>query len=323
MNKLVLVGTIPDDAKASFREIFNGQLEVEDVATPDEAVLIKDAVYLVLRGVKFPKEKIEALSDSVKYITRWGVGYDSVDIEAAGKRGITVTICTGGNAQPVAELAMTLMLASLRKLPQLIDRAKEGSDKKNDITDDSYLLQGKTVGLLGIGNIGSKVAKMVQGFGATVQYFDAFRWSEEREKEANITYVDVDTLLRTSDILSIHVPLLPSTEGMLNKEAFAKMKPTAIVVNTARGPIINTEALLEAVNSGQIRGAALDTIDGEPLAPDHEVFQNPRIILTPHAGGNTCDNTPNMVNIVTETINSAENGTGPAPRYIVNSQYLA
>ena len=129
-------------------------------------------------------------------------------------------------------------------------------------------------------------------------------------------------MLRTSDIVSIHVPLLDSTKDLINKDAFAKMKNSAILINTARGPIVNTDDLLEAIETGEIAAAGLDTVSGEPLPPDHPIFRNERIILTPHAGGNTCDNTENMVNIVVDSIMSMENGTGPAKKFIVNSQYL-
>lgn len=322
MNKVVLVGTIPKEGKDSFYKHFEGKLEVVEAANADAAAAITDATYLVVRGTKFPTDKVEALPDNVKMLARWGVGYDSVDIEAAGKKGITVTICTGGNAEPVAELTVLLMLATYRKLPQLLDEAKTGRREIEALISQSYLLQDKTVGLLGIGNIGSKVAKMVQGFGAKVQYYDAFRWDETREKEANVKYVDMDTLLSTSDIISIHVPLLESTEGIINKEAFAKMKNSAILINTARGPIVNTGDLLDAVNSGEIAAAAMDTVAGEPLPADHPIFKCDKILLTPHAGGNTNDNTENMVRIIVDCISEMENGTGPAKRFVVNSQYL-
>ena len=322
MNKVVLVGNIPQEGKLSFYEHFKGRLNVAEAANADEAAAITDATYLVVRGAKYSETEINRLPASVKMLTRWGVGYDSVDIEAAGKKGITVTICTGGNAEPVAELTVLLMLAAYRKLPQLLERARAGRKDKEDLISQSFLLQDKTVGLLGVGNIGSRVARMAQGVGAAVQYYDVFRWDETRERAANITYVDMDTLLRTSDIVSVHVPLLESTKGIINKETFAKMKNSAILINTARGPIVNTEDLMTAIREGEIAAAGLDTIDGEPLPADHPIFQCDRILLTPHAGGNTSDNTENMVRIVVKSIFDMENGTGPDQKFIVNSQYL-
>lgn len=322
MNTVVLVGNIPKEGKESFARRFQGKLNVVEAATAADAAAVSDATYLVVRGPKYPAEEIARLPQGVKMLSRWGVGYDSVDVEAAGKRGIAVSICTGGNAEPVAELTVLLMLATYRRLPQLLERAKEGRKDKEDLIEQSLLLQGKTVGLLGMGNIGSKVARMVQGFGSQVQYYDVFRMDEAREQAMGVTYVDLDTLLRTSDIVSVHVPLLPSTEGMIGAESFAKMKKSAILINTARGPIVNTDALLHAVDSGEIFAAAMDTVSGEPLPPDHPIFRSDRIILTPHAGGNTSDNIENMVEIIADCILTMEGGTTPAKKFIVNSQYL-
>lgn len=322
MNTVVLVGNIPKEGKESFARRFQGKLNVVEAATAAEAAAVSDATYLVVRGPKYPAEEIARLPKSVKMLSRWGVGYDSVDVEAAGKRGIAVSICTGGNAEPVAELTVLLMLATYRRLPQLLERAKEGRKDKEDLIEQSLLLQGKTVGLLGMGNIGSKVARMVQGFGSQVQYYDVFRMDEAREQAMGVTYVDLDTLLRTSDIVSVHVPLLPSTEGMIGAKSFAKMKKSAILINTARGPIVNTDDLLHALESGEIFAAAMDTVSGEPLPPDHPIFRSERIILTPHAGGNTSDNIENMVEIIADCILTMESGTTPAKKFIVNSQYL-
>lgn len=322
MNTVVLVGNIPKEGKESFARRFQGKLKVLEAANATEAVAVPGVTYLVVRGSKYPATEIARLPESVKMISRWGVGYDSVDVEAAGKRGIAVSICTGGNSEPVAELAVLLMLATLRRLPQLLERAKKGRKDKEDLIEQSYLLQGKTVGLLGMGNIGSKVARMVQGFGSQVQYYDVLRMDKERERAMNVAYVDFDTLLYTSDIISVHVPLLPSTQGMIGAESIAKMKKSAILINTARGPLVDTDALLKAVNSGEIFAAALDTVTGEPLPPNHPIFHNDRIILTPHAGGNTVDNIENMVEIIANCILTMESGMMPAKKFIVNSQYL-
>lgn len=322
MNTVVLVGNIPQEGKDALRRQFANKLKVVEASNAEEAAAVQEAKYLVVRGTKYPAEEIAKLPGGVRMLTRWGVGYDSVDIEAAGKRGITVTICTGGNAEPVAELTLLLMLAACRRLPQLLDRAREGRKDKEDLISQSLLLENKTVGLLGMGNIGSKVAKMVQSFGAKVQYYDAFRLDEARERQANVSYVSLDTLFLTSDIVSLHLPLLESTRGMIDRSAFDKMKNSAILINTARGPIVDTDALMEAVQSGTIAGAALDTVSGEPLPADHPIFQNDRIILTPHAGGNTSDNTENMARIIANCILDVEQGADLGQKYIVNSQYL-
>ena len=322
MNKVVLVGTIPAEGKQLFHQKLDGILEVVEAKDAAEAIRYSDATYLVVRGTKCPAEVIDQLPDSVKMLSRWGVGYDSVDIEEAGKRGIIVTICTGGNAEPVAELAILLMLASYRKLPDLLTRAKEGRKDKEDLIAKSFLLQNKVIGLWGIGNIGSRVARMAHSFGATVQYNDAFRLDPQKEQEMDVTYVDLDTLFSTSDIISIHVPLLDSTEGAVNKDMFKKMKKNAVLINTARGAIVNTEDLIQAIETQEIAGAALDTVNGEPLPANHPIFSYDQILLTPHAGGNTSDNTSNMVDLIVQCILDMEHNSSPAAKYVVNQQYL-
>ena len=322
MSKVVLVGTIPAEGKQLFHEKLDAVLEVVEVENISDVFSISDATYLVVRGAKCPAEVINQFPDSVKMVSRWGVGYDSVDIEEAGKRGIFVTICTGGNAEPVAELAILLMLATYRKLPQLLDRAKEGRKDKEDIIAKSFLLQNKVIGLWGIGNIGSKVARMARSFGAKVQYNDAFRLDPQKEIEMDVTYVDLNTLFSTSDIISIHVPLLDSTEGVINRNVFKKMKSNAILINTARGAIVNTDDLINAIERKEIAGAALDTVNGEPLPANHPIFSHEQILLTPHAGGNTADNTGNMVDLIVQCIMDMEHNVIPAQKYVVNQQYL-
>ena len=322
MSKIALVGKLTADAKRLFYEKGNNRYDILEITSSEEIPKIKDAEYIVVRGIPFMQPEISLLSNNTKLIHRWGVGYDSVDIKAAGEKGITVAVSTGGNAQPVAELTVLLMLASYRCLPDLLDRAKAGSKDKEDIIAKSYLLQGKRVGLVGFGNIGSKVCKMVQAFGAEVQYYDKYRISSDKEKEIGVKYISFEDLLKTSDIVSIHVPLMESTRHLIGQKEFEIMKPTALLVNTARGGVVDTEALLAALDGGEIAAAALDTIEGEPLPKDHPIFNNNKVILTPHGGGNTCDNTINMVNIIMENIDSMENGDFPSGRYVVNNEYL-
>lgn len=322
MNKIVLAGKITADAKAMFRDRCAGRYEIVEIASKDELGDVRDAAYIVTRGVPLMEPEIDQLTQDVRLIHRWGVGYDSVDIEAAGKKGIAVAICAGGNAQPVAEMTVLLMLAAYRKLTALLARAKEGTKEKEDIIRQSYLLQGKTVGLVGLGNIGSRVCRMVQGFGAAVQYYDVFRASTESETALNIRYVNLEELLKTSDIVSLHLPLLDSTRHMIGKKEFQMMKPTALLVNTARGAIVDTEAMLSALQNDEIAGAAIDTIEGEPLPVGHPIFDNPKVLLTPHGAGNTCDNNVNMVDIIMKNIDAMESGQIPEGRYLVNKQYL-
>lgn len=319
MNKLVICGSVPESGKQLFRDRLADKVDMTCVATPEEVETVEGVTYVVLRGGKMPTEIVERLPDSVKLIHRWGVGYDNVDVETAAKKGIYVAICTGGNAEPVAELTMLLMLTCLRKLPALIERARLGTKEKEDIIRSTYLLQGKTLGLVGFGNIGSRVSRAAQAIGANVIYYDAFRMPAEREKACGVTYVPFDELLAQSDIVSIHVPLLDTTRHMFDAQAIAKMKDNAILINTARGPIVDFEALQEALDGGKLLAVGLDTVEGEPLPSDHPIFRNPKVIITPHAGGNTSDNTPNMVEIIVKNILAMEEGGAPEKKYLVNA----
>ncbi len=187
----------------------------------------------------------------------------------------------------------------------------------------SYLLQGKTVGLLGIGNIAKKVARILKGgFNCEILYYDVFRMSEEQERELGYRYVTVDELMAQSDIVSIHVPLLDSTAGMINAEKIALMKPTAYLINTARGGVINEPDLIEALKAGKIAGAALDTYAAEPLSADSELLKMDNVVTTPHCGGNTVDNDINMAAICMENIAQYDATGDKKMRCIVNQEYL-
>lgn len=323
LHKIALCGKLTPDVKQMFRDAFSARCEIVEIADDSQLSLALDAEYIVTRGVKFPAERIASLGENVRLIHRWGVGYDSVDIDAAAQRGIPVAVCTGGNAQPVAEMAVLLMLASNRNLTALLDRAREGTGNREDIIARSYLLQDKTVGLIGLGNIGSRVAGMVQAFGARVIYYDAFRASAEQEQRLGVTFVPLDELLAASDIVSVHVPLMDATHHMLGAPQFAMMKPGALLVNTARGGIVDTQAMLDALDAGTLRAAALDTVEGEPLPADHPIFSRSDVLLTPHGAGNTCDNNANMFDIIRRNIDAMENGTMPEARYVVNLRSLS
>lgn len=147
----------------------------------------------------------------------------------------------------------------------------------------------KTVGIVGGGNIGRQVARCVQVFGAKTQYYDKFRLSEQMEKEFNLQYKELDEILKTSDVITVHVPLFDDTFHMIGEKEISQMKDKAIIVNTSRGGLIEDRALLNAVKSGKLLGAGLDVVEDEPLKADDELLLNPNIVVTPHIGGGTAD----------------------------------
>jgi phosphoglycerate dehydrogenase-like enzyme len=256
-------------------------------------------------------------------IQKWGAGFDKIDIQAAGAKGISVAICLGGNAGPVAELAVLLMLAIYRNLVPLAAKLKEGHWARDLYTPRSYMLKGKIVGLLGFGSIGQKTGKIVKrGFDAQVQYYDLHRLPEEKEEALGVRYVSLDTLLRTSDILSLHIPLFENTQNIVDREALAKMKPSGILINTSRGGIIDENALYEALRDGIIAGAGLDTLAEEPADASNPLLKLENVVLTPHCGGNTADNDINMVKYCVDNILQYDRDGCLAPPILVNQNEL-
>ena len=240
MTKIALVGKYPPGTL----EAFQAQLAGEDVQfalvnTPEAYEKLDDADCMVLRVFKAPRDVIER-NAKLKLLCRWGVGYDTVDIACAGEKGVMVTNTPGANAYSVSELAVLLMLAVGRNLMFHNKSIQSGVWSRTLFTDNAVTLNAKKVGIVGGGNIGRQVARKVQAFGAQVQYYDVFRLKPEMEREFAMTYVSLEELVRTSDVISLHVPLTEDNHHMLDASMIAKMKKNAILVNTARGGLIDT-----------------------------------------------------------------------------------
>ena len=284
---------------------------------------LAQADYMVNRGGDVNAAVMDA-APNVKLIQKWGAGYDKIDVKAAGVRGIPVSICVGGNAMPVAELAVTLMLDVLRNVVPMAGYLKQGDWSRDRFSPRSYLLSGKTVGLIGIGNIAKKVAAIVKGgFGCDVIYYDVFPLSSEQEEAMGVSYVELSELMARADIVSIHVPLLESTAGMIDGEKLALMKPTACIINTSRGGVINEPDLIAALQEGKILGAGLDTFAVEPLPQESPLLKLDNVVTTPHCGGNTVDNDINMAAICMECIAAYDASVDKSMRSIVNKAELA
>ena len=227
----------------------------------------------------------------LKLVQLLSAGYDRVDIEAARRAGVPVCNNGGANAIAVAEHAILLMLAVCRRLTWLHEMVKSGSWRGNDVASVRlYELHGRTLGIIGLGNIGKKVARLAQGFGMAVQYFDVARLSEDAADTLGVKFRLFNEVLRTSDIVSLHVPLIPSTKHMMGAAQFRLMKPTAYLINTCRGPVVDEPALHEALTNGTIAGAGLDVFDQEPPPANNPLFTLDNVILTPHYAGPTWDN---------------------------------
>jgi phosphoglycerate dehydrogenase-like enzyme len=321
MLKVVLAGTYPAHTYEKLRKLLpEDQFDFVAVDKQEEYDAMTDAEVMILRIFKAPKEVIER-NPKLKMILRWGAGFDSVDIEAAGAKGILVTNTPGANANAVSELAVTLMLTVYRKILEHTDSLRKGAWSKNTYLNSSFSLYGKLVGIVGGGNIGRQVAAKVQAFGAETQYYDAFRLSPEMEEQFNMKYVSLEELIRTSDVVTLHVPLLDSTRHMIGADQLRAMKDGAVIINTARGGLVDDKALCAAVKAGKLLGAGLDGVEEEPLPAGHELLTTPGIVVTPHVGGGTADIGDIIMPMLAKDIRDFAAAGDCA--HVVNRKYLA
>lgn len=223
-----------------------------------------------------------AAADRLQVIARYGVGVDCVDLDAARQRGIIVTHTPGANAVSVAELAVALILALVRQVPAAAAATRQG--KWPRLTGVS--LEGKTVGILGLGAIGKQLSRRLAGFDCRLLAFDP-RPDLEFASAHNVSFLSLDEILPQADFISLHLPLLPETRRLVDRSFLAKMKNGAYLINTARGEVIDETALFEALQSGHLRGAALDAFCSEPPDPANPLLSLPQVIATPHLGAQT------------------------------------
>jgi D-3-phosphoglycerate dehydrogenase len=223
-----------------------------------------------------------AAADRLKVISRYGVGYDNVDVEAAREKGIRVTNTPGANSGSVAELALALMLALARQIPEAAQAARQGRFPRLA----GVAIEKKTVGILGLGAIGKQLARRLEGFDCRVLAYEPYP-DLAFAKEHGVELVGLEELLPQADFVSLHVPLLPETRNLVDRAFLAKMKPGAYLVNTSRGESVDEDALLEALKSGHLRGAGLDAFKQEPPDPSNPLLALPQVIATPHLGAQT------------------------------------
>ena len=257
-------------------ELVIGQCKGED----DVIALCRHADAILNTYARMTPRVIESL-EHCRVIVRFGIGYDNVDVEAATRRGIMVANTTEYCIDEVADQAMAMLLACARGLFPAGRIARDGTW---DLAKMPVLrrLRGQTLGLVGIGQIGKAVAARAHGFGLRVLASDPYV-DDASARELGAELVDLDTLLAAADYVSVHVPLMPATEGMMNAGVFAKMKPTAYLINVARGRIVNQADLVRAVQQGDIAGAGLDVLEREPPEAGDAVTRLDNVILTPHS----------------------------------------
>jgi D-3-phosphoglycerate dehydrogenase len=295
--------------------------ETEPVAWPGQdtqplAEAVADVQAVLVRVAKLSADVIKA-AKTLKIIGKHGVGYDNIDIPAATASGVIVTNTPLANSTSVAEHALALLLAVARRIGETERDLTRGTMRTQKVYQGMEL-SGKVIGVIGLGSAGLRLVRMTgRGLGMRVLGFDPYKvpWPEGVEQ-----CTDLDPLLRQADFISIHVPLTKETTNLIGKDALPKMKPTAILVNTARGGIVDEAAVAEAVNAGRLAGAGLDVVADEPLKPSHPLNGVPNIVLTPHVAGVTEEAMMRMAQDSAEDILRVLRGE--RPKFPVNRELL-
>jgi len=280
---------------------------------------VGDADIVLVNMARFTAEVIDGLKNA-KVIIRHGIGYDNVDVEAATRNGIIFANEATASSEDVAEHAVMLILDTWRKrniqdriLRDWIETGTWSSEKICPL----YRLSGKTAGIVGCGNIGSRMLKKLRGLDLNILVCDPYL-SGERLAELGIAHTPLEELLERSDIVTFHVPVTEETRGMLNAETLSLMKKTAVVVNTSRGPIINTKALVEALKSGTIAGAGLDVYDPEPPPAESELLTLDNAVLSPHIAWYSEEGGWDIRHMIMDDVRAFLEGR--PPRFVVNPE---
>jgi glyoxylate reductase len=277
---------IPDDGLRLVTEACDAEVWPDDLPPSRDALLTAvarcDGVLTLLTD-RVDAEFLDAAGPQLKVVSNYAVGFDNVDVPECSRRGIPVGNTPGVLTETTADLAWALLMAAARRLPEADRYVRAGNWK----TWGPMLLLGPdvhaaTLGIVGFGRIGQAVARRAAGFGMTILYHDVSRVPEELERELGASFTPVDQLLERSDYVSLHVNLTPETRGLIDLAALRRMKSTAILVNTSRGPVIDTEALVEGLRQGEIAAAGLDVTDPEPLPPDHPLIGMDNCLVVPH-----------------------------------------
>jgi len=315
--KVLLLEPIHRDGVALLEEVAEvvyaaGHSEEEIMAAAAEA----DAI--LIRNKGFLSEAVFERARRLKCVARHGVGVDNIDVEAATRRGLPVCFAPGANTESVAEHAILLMLA-VGKRTAYLDREVRRGRWWDLRTLEFFELKGKSVGLIGLGRIGSRVAELAQAFGMKVFAHDPFIGPEEMQRRG-VTPMVRDELLKSCDIISLHLPLLPENKKLLGAREFEMMKEGAILINTGRGGLVDEEALYSALKSGRLFGAGLDVSDPEPPSAQNRLLSLDNVIFSPHTAAHSTTSMRNMAVFAAEQVVKVLKGERPT--LIVNPEVL-
>ena len=277
-----------DDLLSSFQDNMpeGAQIKWVDNTAPieDQAAQLQGVAAVVVAPSKYPVE-LARPTPSVRLVQTTSAGTDMIDKQTLGELGIRVANNGGGNAVSVAEHTITLLVSVFRKMQLQFNAVKAGEwmgDIRSEWFSQAHEIAGKTVGVVGLGRIGSRVARRPQGWECDIIYYDTETIPPEVERELNATRMPLDELLQTADIITLHVPLNGATTKLISDREFDLMKPTAVLINACRGPVVDEAALIRAIDQNKIMAAGLDVLEEEPTSPDNPLFQYDNVLITPH-----------------------------------------
>ena len=318
---VALLDVMPPVTRAVISNAFGDSFEVVFVADSSERArhhAAETATVLLTMGAKVDASTIAA-AGACRLIQKLGVGTDNIDVAAAKRSGIVVLKAAGINADAVAEVTVLLMLAVARHLNAALAAARAGRAEKELLRAQSFQLPGKTVGVLGLGNIGRAVARRLLPFGVRLLYHDIRRLDADAEREYGVRYAGFDDLISASDVLSLHLPKTPETERIIDAAVLRAVKPGVILINTARGSLVDETALAAAIDRGQVLGAGLDVSQEEPLPASSPLRALDRVILTPHIGGAVADNFPRVIARAYQNVTAFLSDEQVAPEDVVSA----
>ena len=299
MPTVLLTNSYAPPLQALIRSLAPAEFDLVLMEKAEQAELLKkipEVDYLLVGGrLPIGRALLESAT-RLRMVQRSGVGLDSIDLDELKARHIPLYVNPGVNAQSVAEHTVMLVLAVLRRLPAVHATLKNGQWIKHELGIRNRDLRGRKLGLIGLGHIGLAVAQLLQPFGVDLAYYKPSRLDSSTEAGLNLRYLSLDDLLGWSEIVSLHCPLNSATRGMLDARRLALLPPGAVLVNTARGALIDESALVEALHQGRLGGAALDVYAQEPLPADSPLRTLENVVLTPHIGGITRDAFTAMMN---------------------------
>ena len=318
-HKIYITRKLPESVVAVLREVCEVKMwEEEEDPVPRDVLAneIRQVDGLLCMLTDTIDHDLLNLATNLKVISNMAVGYNNIDIEAATEKGVMVTNTPGVLTDTTADLTFALLMATARRLVESADYLRDGKWKSwSPMQLTGQDIFGSTLGIIGMGRIGEAVAKRAKGFDMEVLYSNRSR-KESAEENLGIHYVDKETLLKRSDFVCVLVPLTPETKNIIDKKELALMKPTAVLINTARGGVVNEGSLYDALVNQEIWAAGLDVFEVEPASPDYPLLQLPNVVALPHIGSSSINTRLKMAHLAAE--NLIQGISGETPRCLVN-----